>query len=290
MNVMNFLELSVTGGVINTLVLIGVVLCVRYVVDRYVRRRTASDMRAQRRWINTVRNIAVAFVLVGLLFIWSPQLSSFALSLTAVALAIVIAIKEILLNLSGAVLRMATNPFEVGDWIEIDGLRGEVTSENMFAVKLEELDSGAGLSRFTGRTVTIPNSRFLTSVVIDEGNYRQFVFHRFVLHVEPSLAGFSRRDDIRNVADRHTEPFREEADRILATAQKKSHVELPSSSSLIRIGTTEIGKTAIQITIFCPTGRTIELEQTIARDVAALFSDDSVSESEAEPVDHRERR
>ena len=279
MEFLEFIERFATRAVLNTIALVIVLAVARHLVERYVHRRTRSDPRNQRRWISTVRNFTVAILLVGLLFIWSPQLTSLALSLTAVAVAIVIATKEIILNLSGAVMKMATGPFEIGDWIEVDGARGEVISENLFAVKLLELDEGAGLSRFTGRTLTVPNSKFLTATVVNEGSLRQYTFHRFTVHVDPASNAFAKRDDIIAIAERHTQPFRADGERLIGVAQGDDAPHLPAGQTLVRVRTGNVGATAIEVTIFCPIERTVELEQTIAHEIIELVG---VPQAEAE--------
>ncbi|MDZ7811403.1 MAG: hypothetical protein U5L11_16880 [Arhodomonas sp.] len=62
-----------------------------------------------------MRNLAVIIAAIGLVLIWLPALHTFALSITAFAVALVIATKELILA-SGTVLRTLSRPFEIGDW------------------------------------------------------------------------------------------------------------------------------------------------------------------------------
>jgi small-conductance mechanosensitive channel len=70
----------------------------------------------------------VVLLLLGLVLIWAPQLWTFALSLAAVAVEIVVATKEMILCISGSLMRASPRAFSVGDWIEVADVRGEVTA------------------------------------------------------------------------------------------------------------------------------------------------------------------
>ena len=63
-------------------------------------------------------------------FIWAPKIQTFAVSLLAIALALVLATKEIITCVGGSVVRMLTNTYTFGDRIEIGGIRGNVLDHN----------------------------------------------------------------------------------------------------------------------------------------------------------------
>ena len=161
------------------------------------------------------------FVLVvGLVLIWAPQLRTLALSLTAVAVAIVVATKELILCISGSVMRASSRAFSVGDWIEVAGLRGEVTDHSLFVTTLQELGGGGQGWHYTGRTVVVPNSVFLSAPIRNHNLLRSFTFHTFALTVEPHLNLFRHEAHMRSVVERHVAPFRDEARRAEAAARQ----------------------------------------------------------------------
>jgi small-conductance mechanosensitive channel len=114
----------------------------RKLVVRSIRARQEVAPHNQRRLLASSRNVFLLLLLVGLIFIWAPRLRTFALSLTAVAVAIVVATKELILCLSGAVLRATTRAFAVGDWIEIGETRGEVTDHTRLATRPRNSEQG----------------------------------------------------------------------------------------------------------------------------------------------------
>lgn len=80
----------------------------------------------QRQWIIRIKNTSAALVLLALLFIWAPQLHTFAISIAAFAVALVIATKEMIMCFMGAIMRASSQPFNVGEWVTVDGVTGEV--------------------------------------------------------------------------------------------------------------------------------------------------------------------
>ena len=129
MNWFPYSDSAVFPDVIKSLILLTIALIVRLVVIRAVRHSQSLSADVKRRWVLTIRN-AMAFLFVtGLIFIWAHELSTFAVSLVAIAVAVVLATKELILCLSGTVLRAGTNAYTLGDRIEIAGTRGNVVDQ-----------------------------------------------------------------------------------------------------------------------------------------------------------------
>ncbi|MDW2288582.1 mechanosensitive ion channel family protein, partial [Vibrio sp. 1562] len=116
----------------------------------------------QRSWMSRTKNGTFAFTLLILFILWQSEISEFALSVTAIAVAIVVASKEIILCFTGSIQRASSRSFRVGDWIEVGKLCGEVIEHNMMATVIQEIDLHHGQYHYTGKTATLPNSMFFT--------------------------------------------------------------------------------------------------------------------------------
>jgi len=110
-----------------------------------------------RRWTARLRNVLILVAIVGLVMIWAPQLRTFALSLTAFAVASVIAMKELIMCFSGSALRTLSRAYSVGDYIEIGGRRGEVMDFNLLVTRLREFEKQERSFNRTGREVILPH-------------------------------------------------------------------------------------------------------------------------------------
>ncbi len=88
--------------------------------------------------------------------------------------AFVLATKELILCISGSVLRAGSGAFSIGDRVEIGAVRGDVIDISLLSTTL--LEVGAGHQR-TGRSVTVPNSLFLSGTVVNETFMDEYVLH-----------------------------------------------------------------------------------------------------------------
>lgn len=256
------------GDIIATVTVLLILAVARFIANRAIRSRQGLATYEQRRWIATSRNLFVALGIVALVMIWAPQLRTFALSLTAVAVAVVIATKELLLCFTGAVLRASTRAFSVGDWIEIAGIRGEVIDHSIFATTVYEFDTAPGSYHFAGRTSVVPNSMLLSTPVRNLSTHRNHLCHSFEMTFEARADVFGHRDEIEEIVAGHAAPFEESAKKAETAMARRAGVEPNHRPSQVRLTTTDLGHHRVRATVLCPPDRAEAVQEAITRDVA----------------------
>lgn len=259
-----------TSDLLETLALFAVILILRILIIRALRRDQETLTDTRRRWISIVQNLSAILIILGLIFIWSPQLSTFALSLTAFAVAMVIATKEYLLCLIGAAYRTGARPFGLGDWIDVNGVRGEVIAEGMLTTRLQELGEGSQRYEFTGRILTMPNSQLLTNTVRNESYRKRFIQHAFAVTLDPGVDPVAIRETIRKVLAEKTPAFDDVAERYLAMVKRKSLTSLPDREPTVSVETNHLAKVIFSVTVFCPTTEASAIEGAVTE--AALHA------------------
>lgn len=147
--------------------------------------RAELTQTQKRRWRSSVRGVFILTFVLGLFYVWAPELRTFALSLVAVAAAIVIATKELLLCLLGGLHRFVSNSAKIGDWISIGDTHGEIVDQTMLAMTLQQLADGSS-SIHTGRKVVVPNSLLLSTPIVNHSDLGDYVVHEIVF---PEKAG-----------------------------------------------------------------------------------------------------
>lgn len=162
------------GDILTTLALLVTVLFVRMLVARLIRSVESLPESHKLRWSVQLRWFSYLAILGGLLIIWATEIRTMAVTVMALAVAIVIATKELLLCVLGTILRASAAAFAVGDRIEINGIRGDVIDHGLLATTVLEI--GPGLQR-TGHAVTIPNSQLLHTAVVNETFTDAYVLH-----------------------------------------------------------------------------------------------------------------
>lgn len=162
-------------------VLLSVAILLLIVAGRRIAVRTFenSGLPPQRRnrFLVQSRNAAIVLCVASIMVLWAEQLQTVALSLAAIAAAMVIATKELILCLSGTLLRVSARSFRLGDRIEVNGIRGDVIDIGPLTTTLLEVGPEASIHRLTGRTVVLPNAVFLTTPVANDTFTEQFVLH-----------------------------------------------------------------------------------------------------------------
>ena len=264
---------------VTVLLIVSIAAARSVIAARIARRENVADERRRRDLFYMRSGLSLALVL-GLFTIWIGQIQSVLLSLTAVTLAIVIATKELLMCVSGFLLRTTGKLFSVGDWIECNGMRGEVTDLTLLSTTLLERETGAHGYGFNGRILIVPNSVFLTHPVHRESPGRSFVSHRFAITLENPVDASAAIDWLSRRASDACQTFIEEARTRKATLQRQMGVTLGSVEPTVTVATTDIGKIQLQVALFCPTERSVEIEQAITADFLAAVRDGRI------PGDH----
>ncbi|MFN3231314.1 MAG: mechanosensitive ion channel domain-containing protein [Alphaproteobacteria bacterium] len=126
-------------------------------------RRSGVSATERRRVRSAVRAVVALSLIVGLLYVWAPELRTFALSIVAFAVAIVIATKELILCFMGGIYRLTTGASKIGDTVHVGAMRGQIVDQTLLAMTLQELGPEDNPGTFTGRRMVIPNSVLLSS-------------------------------------------------------------------------------------------------------------------------------
>jgi small-conductance mechanosensitive channel len=166
---------------IATLILFVMVLGLRYIAIRFVRQRLPSSDKLQLRWASQIRGFSYAILAFGLFIIWAAELQTLAVSFAVLAMAIVWATRETFACIQGAAYRMSSNAFQVGDRINIAGIRGDVIDPGILGTLVFEV--GQGHQR-TGRMISIPNSLFMTEPVLNESLGGEYMLHLMTIPVD----------------------------------------------------------------------------------------------------------
>ena len=134
--------------------------------------RLLGRARIDRRQLATLRGVIgvclqvvavliIVFTLVGIPGQWGTMLGLAGAGLT-------VALKDFIVGFIGWFVLMGRNGIRVGDWVEINGVSGEVVELSMFHTVLLETGNWTDAGHPTGRRVTFTNSYAI------EGHYFNF--------------------------------------------------------------------------------------------------------------------
>ncbi|CZF86530.1 mechanosensitive ion channel family protein [Grimontia marina] len=254
-----------------TLVVIAVFMLIRRLLIKVIWGDSNFLSEEQRKWISRTKNGSFTMLLLVTFLVWRSEINEFALSLTAIAVAVVVASKEIILCFTGSIQRASSRSFQIGEWIEVGSLCGEVIEHNLMATKIQEIDLHHGTYNYTGKTVTFPNSLFFTTPVKNLNFMKRYVYHEFHITVKETANLYPLVPSLLAKIDDHSEDFYEVATRYNHVIERHAGVDLPGADPHINVTSTEMGDPQVHVRIFCPTERATELEQLIREDFMTMY-------------------
>jgi small-conductance mechanosensitive channel len=160
----------VHGLLLDVLIVIGISI-VLLLLDGWLQHLLDSP-KLDRRQVETLRSITrvclriIAVVIVLLIVMGVP--SQFATTIGIVGAGLTVALKDFIVAFFGWLVLMGRNGIRLGDWVEINGVSGEVTELGMFHTVLMETGNWSDSGHPTGRRVTFTNSFAI------EGHYFNF--------------------------------------------------------------------------------------------------------------------
>ena len=273
-------HLFIQGGV-TTVVIIVTLMILRFGLVHFVKGKTEILNKDQRRWINRINNGTSIAILIGLILIWAPQLQTFALSLTALAVAFVVTTKELLMCLTGGFLRASTKPFDIGDWITVDGITGEVMKITTMTTMIEHIDTKGKSYQFTGETIQIPNSRFLTTNVENAHFIKSHGYHDFPVtvqftDVDPSKSMIK----LKKITEQYFAPFRDESVKFNKHIERKTAVKFADPEPQFHLKTTDVGHNLFTVRLFVPTREALKIGTQITHDFLSFIHQERLKAAE----------
>ena len=142
-------------------VIVIVVLIALLLIDAWLE-HLLDRPKLDRRQVETLRSITrvslrvVAAIVILLILIGVP--TQFGTMIGIVGAGLTVALKDFIVGFFGWLVLMGRNGIRLGDWVEINGVSGEVTELGMFHTVLMETGNWSDPGHPTGRRVTFTNS------------------------------------------------------------------------------------------------------------------------------------
>ena len=200
--------LPVSEEIIKSALMIVAVIAGRSILlSAHFRSHPDLSIENKRRSLVVSRNITMLLLLFGLAMIWAAQIQTLALSMFAVAAAIVVATKELIMCLSGSILRSVTKQYSIGDYIEINGLRGRVVDINMLNTLMMQIGPNPLVGQLSGKTLSFPNSLLLSHPVRRDNILGDYVIHTVEIPVPIHLDSDEIIGRLKDVLEPLCEPY-----------------------------------------------------------------------------------
>lgn len=280
---------------VSSLLLLLTVVVARAIMAGFLRKAVHST-ELRRRWLVQTRNALILITLLGLVIIWAEELRTLALSIVAIAVAFVVATKELILCLIGTIIKSGSGSFNIGDRIQIKDFRGDVIDQNLLATTILEVGPGKLTHQRTGRMTVIPNSLFVSEPVINESFTNNYVLHVFTVPFKREDDWESAQEAFLKSANKHCKPYLNEVKKYMEHVSDERGLQIPSVEPRVTLQVPAAGEIHLIVRFPAPTAQRSYIEQSIIQEVfgksrkAASREQKVVEEKNSEPRAGSSRR
>jgi small-conductance mechanosensitive channel len=204
-------------------------------------------------------------LLVSFLLLWVSQLQVFFVSLMAVAAAIVIALKELIMCITGGTLIKIGKVFKTGDRIDISDTRGFVIEKSLLTTKILEIGPEKNSQQTTGDIITIPNSLMLSHTLKNESYFRGYSIKSFLFRVLKIENFDFYEEGLLKHAREISEKYEEEARVEISNFCQREGISIPVISPRTKIITDEKGGISLLVKLPVKNSQVGEIEQELNR-------------------------
>ncbi|NYF78034.1 mechanosensitive ion channel family protein [Granulicella arctica] len=208
-----------------------IVLCavlLSSLISVLVERRVATLSVADRRSMHTFQTVlqlvvqALALLLILLVVFGPPSQMPTILGLATAGLTVVF--QDFILAFFGWFVLMGKNGIRVGDWVEINGVGGEVVEIGLFRTALLETGNWTDKGHPTGRRTTFVNKYAISGQYFNFSTTGQWMWDEIKVNIPTSADSYDMIERIHKVVLDETAKDTEQAERELQRASQQHGV------------------------------------------------------------------
>lgn len=194
--------------ILQTIVLLITSYILLFVIIKFINNRV-KDIKARHIVRKNTAYIITFTAMLMIVVIWIQNITYLSIFLGVAGAGLTLALQEVILGVAGWLLILIRRPFEIGDRIEINGIKGDIIDIRLFQTSMLEIGNWVDADQSTGRIVNIPNS-----FVFKTENYNYSRGFEFIWNEIPILVTFESdwkkgRDIIISHARKHAEGLEE---------------------------------------------------------------------------------
>jgi small-conductance mechanosensitive channel len=207
-------------------------------VANYWVQRFFAHVRAERRALLSARALTLFVVqavgLVAILLVIIGMPSNFATVLALIGAGLTVAMKDFIVGFFGWFILMGKDGIRPGDWVEINGVGGEVLKVGFLHTVILETGNWTDAGHPTGRKVSFVNSFAIEGHYFNFSTSGQWLWDEIEVQIPESAEPYATAEAIQKIAAEETGPnvqlATEEWNRVAPASGKRSFSAEPSLS------------------------------------------------------------
>ena len=225
-------------NLIECLLWILIVLIAVYVAHRLIE-RLFTGMTAENKRIDTLRAVvkfaaqAVGAIVIAFIIFGMPTQTTTVLGLAGAGLTV--AMKDFIVGFFGWFVLMGKNGIRVGDWVEINGVAGEVIEIGLLKTILLETGNWTDAGHPTGRRVSFVNSFAIEGHFFNFTTSGQWMWDELKLSIPSGDDPYKIIDGLQQLATKETEENAHKAEEEWAKSTTHHRVQSFSATPAINV-------------------------------------------------------
>lgn len=236
---------ELTNKAIRTLAVILIISFIRFIGVRVINNRVQND-RNRYKWRKNFSYTISFFGLFIIIQIWFAGLDSLATFLGLLSAGIAIALKDPITSLAGWLFLIWRRPFDVGDRIEVDSMKGDVIDIRMFKFTLLEIGNWVDAEQSTGRVIHIPNHEIFTKPIYNYTSDFEFIWNELSVLITFESDWKLAKEILTDVANTHLSAFVSEAEKEIKKAKKSYLIQFKYLTPIVY---TDVKDSGVNLTI-----------------------------------------
>ncbi|MGC1451920.1 MAG: mechanosensitive ion channel domain-containing protein [Candidatus Sulfotelmatobacter sp.] len=231
-------ERAALHNLIESLLLILLVLLAMYAANRLIE-RLFTGMTAENKRIDTLRAVtkfaaqAVAAVVIAFLIFGMPNQMTTVLGLAGAGLTV--AMKDFIVGFFGWFVLMGRNGLRVGDWVEINGVAGEVIEVGLLKTILLETGNWTDAGHPTGRRVSFVNTFAIEGHFFNFTTSGQWMWDELTITIPSGQDPYAVIDALQKLVTKETEASGRKAEEEWSLSTTRYRVQSFSAKPAVNV-------------------------------------------------------
>ncbi len=142
-----------------------------------------KDLKAKHLARRNAVYILNVLIILYIAFLWIQNIGAITIFISAMAAGLVLVLQDAILSMAGWLYILVRRPFEVGDRIELGGVKGDVIDIAIFQTSLLEIGNWIDADQSTGRIVNVPNSSVFRKEYFNYSRGFEFIWNEIKILV-----------------------------------------------------------------------------------------------------------
>jgi small-conductance mechanosensitive channel len=263
------LSIQFQSKILASIVVFLVIWLIRFLLVRIVWRRS-EDIRTRYLWrkMSTYVLVTIGIIIVGR--IWFEGIQSIATFMGLVAAGLVVALRDVIMNIAGWVFIITRRPFTLEDRIQIGEHRGDVIDIRVFAFSLLEVGNWVDADQSTGRVIHVPNGKIFTEALANYGRAFQYIWNEVPVLLTFESNWRKAEELLKGIANKHAEHLSESAEQQIKEASRRFMIFYTTLTPIVYTSVKESG-VLLTIRYLCDPRRRRGSEHAIWQDILDEF-------------------